>query len=112
MALDSVLNIEALITFENKFPKYGFEQRGNITQRVYSREFSKEYHKRLNNMVERRLKASIKMTGSIWYTAWVDAGQPDLSSLLSKKPSNEFLKELEELENKHTKHKQSGRDCD
>ena len=112
LALDSVLKIEEIITLENKFPKYGFEQRGNSTQRVYSREFSQEYHKRLNNMVERRLRASIKMTGSIWYTAWVDAGQPDLSSLLSKKPSNEFIKELEELENKHSIHKHSGRDCD
>jgi hypothetical protein len=27
-------------------------------------------------MVERRMRASIKMTGDIWYSAWVDAGQP------------------------------------
>jgi hypothetical protein len=32
-------------------------------------------------MVERRLRAAILMVSSVWYTAWVDAGQPDLSEL-------------------------------
>ena len=49
--------------------------------KVYSREFSKEYSKRLNNMQERRMKASIKAVGSYWYTAWINAGQPDLNNL-------------------------------
>jgi len=40
-------------------------------------------------MVERQFRASIKMTGDIWYTAWVDAGQPDLKSLIHYKPSEE-----------------------
>ncbi len=31
------------------------------------------------------------MTGDIWYTAWVDAGQPDLKSLINYKPSEEEL---------------------
>ena len=49
--------------------------------KVYSRDFSKEYSNRLNNMQERRLKASIKAVGSFWYTAWINAGQPDLNDL-------------------------------
>ena len=32
-------------------------------------------------MVERRLRAAILMVSGVWYTAWVDAGQPDLSRL-------------------------------
>ena len=39
--------------------KYSFEQRGNTTVSVYSKEFCQEYHRRLNGMVERRLKAAI-----------------------------------------------------
>jgi hypothetical protein len=35
----------------------------------------------LDNQVERRMKASIKMISDIWFTAWVDAGQPDLKTI-------------------------------
>ena len=35
-------------------------------------------------MQERRMKASIKSIGSYWFTAWVNAGQPDLSELYVK----------------------------
>jgi len=31
--------------------------------------------------VERQMKRSIKMIADFWYTAWVNAGQPDLSKL-------------------------------
>ena len=81
-AVDSVLSIEKEIT--EQWPddrKYSFEKRGRVTMKVYSRDFSKEYSNRLNNMQERRLKASIKAVGSFWYTAWINAGQPDLNNL-------------------------------
>ena len=81
-AVDSVLSIEKEIT--EQWPddrKYSFEKRGRVTMKVYSRDFSKEYSNRLNNMQERRLKASIKAVGSFWYTAWINAGQPNLNDL-------------------------------
>ena len=112
LALDSVFQFELQITTENLFPKYSFEQRGTTTIKVYSREFSQTYHSRLNNMVERRLTSAIHMTGSVWYTAWVDAGQPDLSDLIHRRPSKKFLTELEKLEKKHATHTNTGRDCD
>lgn len=31
-------------------------------------------------MVQRRFKASIFSVASLWYSAWIDAGQPKLSS--------------------------------
>ena len=37
-------------------------------------------------MVEDRMKAAIQAIGSAWYTAWVNAGQPDLSQLSSTLP--------------------------
>ena len=49
-------------------------------------------------MVERKFRASIKMTGDLWYTAWVDAGQPDLKRLIDYRPTEEELtRNVEEL---------------
>ena len=31
------------------------------------------------------MKASIKSVGSFWYTAWINAGQPELENLQVKK---------------------------
>lgn len=42
-------------------------------------------------MVERRMRAAIKMVGDFWYTAWVDAGQPDLKLLIDFKPTESEL---------------------
>jgi hypothetical protein len=47
-------------------------------------------------MVERQFRASIKMTANLWYTAWVDAGQPDLRHLIDYQPTPEELKKKEE----------------
>ena len=51
----------------------------------YTTEFIAEYNFALSNMVERRLQSSIKAVGSLWYSAWIDAGQPNLNLLKSKK---------------------------
>ena len=51
----------------------------------------------MNGMVERRMKRAIISIGSIWYTAWVDAGQPDLRALQYSKPSEDLINELEDL---------------
>jgi hypothetical protein len=83
LALDSVLQFEKIIS--TKFPedkKYSFEERNGINTKVYSREFSIAYHDMLDGQVERQMKRAIKMIADFWYTAWVDAGQPDLNSLL------------------------------
>jgi len=112
-AVDSVLTIEKELTAT--FPsdrKYTYEQRGTVLVQAYSKDFCDEYSARLNGMIERRMRQAIIAVGCIWYTAWVDAGQPDLSSLTNTPPSAELLKELEELENlyQHSEHK--GTICD
>jgi hypothetical protein len=112
-SLDSVLRIEKELT--KSFPtdrKYSYEQRGNTTISTYSREFCELYHNQMNGMVERRLKAAVLAVGSIWYTAWVDAGQPDLKSLQNQKPSPELLKEMEALDEHFHNDKHFGRICD
>ncbi|KQB42419.1 zinc dependent phospholipase C family protein [Flavobacterium aquidurense] len=48
---------------------------------VFSDEYAKKLHEELNGMVESQMKKAITATASFWYTAWVNAGKPDLSDL-------------------------------
>lgn len=99
LALDSVLRIERELTKEfSPDKKYSFEQRGNTVVPTYSFDFSLAYHQRLNGMVERRMRAAIITVGSMWFTAWVDAGQPDLSQLQNTPPSQALLEEMKTLD--------------
>ena len=50
-------------------------------------------------MVEERMTSSVYSLGSLWYTAWVDAGQPDLTDLGNEELTEREKKELEELNN-------------
>jgi hypothetical protein len=86
-ALDSVLLFEKLAT--EKYPnKYILQTNGRTNSKIYNETFCAYYHQLLNGMVERRAKASIDLIGSLWFTAWVDAGQPDLANL-KEEPRNE-----------------------
>ena len=93
---DSVLLIEKKLFEKEGSKKFNFETKGRQTVKVVSEEYARQYHQLLNGMVERQLRASIKMTGSIWYTAWIDAGQPDLKALINYRPTEEELKKRKE----------------
>lgn len=96
-AVDSVLNFEKLLN--NQFQsdkKHAYESRGAATPRVYSKEYSKAYSDMLDGMVERRMRAAMMMISSFWYTAWVNAGRPDLKAIERKEISEETKKELAE----------------
>ncbi|AQG82311.1 integrase [Spirosoma montaniterrae] len=98
-ALDSVLRFERQLTDElGESRKFGFDERNGITSKVYADDFSRQYHERLHGQVERQMRASVKMVGDFWYTAWVDAGQPDLKALANYKFTDE--EEKEEAEEK------------
>ncbi len=81
-AADTVLREEKKLT-EDISPdrKYAFESRNGIILRQYSSYFTEAYNDVLGNMVERRMRQSIAAVASFWYTAWVDAGQPDLLNI-------------------------------
>jgi hypothetical protein len=99
-AADTVLQYEKELT--KKFPgdqKYSFEERNGVIIRQYSSSFSKAYDAMLKGMIERRMRQSIYAVASFWYTAWVNAGQPDLKSLTHKEFSAEDLEEFESLNN-------------
>ena len=72
--------------------KYSYEERNGLTVRVYSREFTEAYSLALDGQVERQMRASIRMIADFWYTAWVNAGQPDLSSLKQEAVQEEGLR--------------------
>ncbi len=91
-AVDSVLNEERILSINYSNIKYSYETKGKQTVRVYAFDFSRRYHDRMDGMVERQMRASVKMIGDLWYTAWVDAGQPDLHRLIDYQPGEGELK--------------------
>lgn len=78
-AKDSVLNFERELS--KTFPldqQYSYEGRGQRIKKVYSVEYSNAYHQKLGGMVERQMRKSIHCLANTWYSAWVDAGQPNM----------------------------------
>ncbi len=81
--VDSVLRMERLLS--RTYPpnkKMVRIKRGNRMVTDYSVEYSRAYQKALKGMVQRRMRSAILSIGSYWYSAWVDAGQPDLNKLI------------------------------
>lgn len=59
---------------------------GNIVKNIYNQpvhsyEYASAWHTALNGLVERQLRTAEALTASLWYTAWVNAGKPDLRQL-------------------------------
>ena len=77
--------------------KFSFEDRNGIIVRQYSSAFTKAYDARLKGMVEKRMRQSIYSVACFWYTAWINAGQPDLTKLINKEFTSGDLKEFELL---------------
>ncbi|WP_241749459.1 zinc dependent phospholipase C family protein [Rufibacter sediminis] len=95
-ALDSVFSVEKQLS--QAFPqdkKYSLEERGATTVKVYSREFSQGYHRGLHGQVERQMRLAVHLVASYWYTAWVNAGQPDLKQLAPLTPEQKQQLDME-----------------
>lgn len=98
LAADSVLKFEKILNDKYKGNKYAYEPRNNVVIRQYSTAYAAEFSNMLGGMIERRMRQSIFAVASFWYTAWVNAGQPDLKDLSKQTLSEQDLKELEELD--------------
>ena len=97
-AADSVLTFEKELTHQFAADqKYSFEQRNGVVIKQYSSAFTIAYNKKLDGMIERRMRQSIFAVASFWYTAWVNAGQPDLKELSKQQFTEADVKEFEEL---------------
>jgi hypothetical protein len=93
-AADTLLRVERALTQQfSPDRKFAFEERNGKVVRQYSTSFSKAYDAALQGMVERRMREAIDAVASLWYTAWVDAGQPDLLQI-----SNQTFSEADQME--------------
>lgn len=90
--VDSVLFFEKKLT-EDFAPdqKFSFEERNKQTVRVYSKEFTEAYAAALDQQVERQMKYAIKMIADFWYTAWINAGQPELPTIANMPLEEEVI---------------------
>lgn len=94
--VDSTLRLERAIN--KSFPadkKYEIVKHGNKNVKDYSEAYAKAYHIALKGMVARRMRSAILEVGSFWYSAWVDAGQPNLNKLIKKQLSAEEKKNIQ-----------------
>jgi len=97
--VDSIFEIETYLRLN--FPadaQYVFDEKGTVIKKQFSQKYCEEFNRMSNNMVERRMRRAVKAVACLWYSAWVNAGQPDLSRLENKEISKEHKKELEETE--------------
>lgn len=60
---------------------YVQSERGASTRRDYSIKYAGTYHKILDGMVEQQMQKAANLLGSVWYTCWVNAGQPDSAQM-------------------------------
>lgn len=97
-AADTVLQFEKELSSQfSGDKKFAFEERNHVLIKQYSSAYTITYNKMLNGMVERRMRQSIFAIASFWYTAWVNAGQPDLAALSKQTLSENDLKEFAKL---------------
>lgn len=70
--------------------------RSKFNQQIHSADYSKKYHALLNGMIEKQLSKAITAAASFWYTAWVNAGKPDMSTLDPKSVTDQNAKFLQQ----------------
>lgn len=113
---DSNEGVELLLKLEKELKKsfpqdqqFCYENRLNQVIRTQCQDFAKAYNNKLDGQVEDRMRESIISVGDMWYTAWVNAGQPDLKNLYSGELSPEEKADQEELEKDYKSGKEQGR---
>jgi hypothetical protein len=111
--VDEVLGFEKELsqTFASQDQMFAFDERNGKAIRTYSREYSASYQDKLDGMVEKRMRAAILALGCAWFTAWTDAGQPELDfGNGAYQPTQTQKDEAAELEAKKEEGKGLGRD--
>ena len=87
--LDSVLVMERKLKSFPADQRFTFVKKNNKIVKAYSEPYASAYHNLLNGMVEKQMRASILAVGSYWFSAWVDAGQPNLKGMIKRELSEE-----------------------
>ena len=84
--------LEADKKLTERFPKENLYKKdstgalikNNFKQPIHTNEYASQYHEALKGMVESQMRGAISETANFWYTAWVNAGRPDLRDLDAK----------------------------
>ena len=88
--------IEATKAFTDS-TKFRVQERRGREVKTFSPAFALAYNERLGKTINEQLLYSAGMITDFWYTAWVDAGRPDLSSItgsFEKKDKKAMKREL------------------
>ncbi|GAA4383543.1 zinc dependent phospholipase C family protein [Hymenobacter koreensis] len=99
-AADTLLAIEKKLATETGADKlYEMTAEGKPRKNVFNssyhtQAYSSAYHTALNRMIERQMRGAAQATANFWYTAWVNAGKPDLSKLDSEYTTKSNAKNL------------------
>jgi len=101
----SFQSVDTVLRFERElnrtFPadkKYIVMHRGSRNVTDYSEAYALAYQKMLKGMVQRRMRSAILAVGSFWYSAWVDAGQPNLDKLIKSPLTGPERKKIQQEE--------------
>jgi hypothetical protein len=68
----------------NDSTKYRTQIRRGKEVKSYSTEFARVYGGQLRTSINRQLTRSVDLIADFWYTSWVDAGKPDMETLVTK----------------------------
>lgn len=83
-AVDSVFNAERVLTEAwGERSSHAYVERGRTLQKLRSPEFAKAFSERLEGQVERQMQRSVQAISTFWWSAWVEAGEPDLAPLVA-----------------------------
>lgn len=106
MLKDSHSQVEPLLAIDKKLREsfttdkmFEKDEKGNIAKNkynemIYSKEYVAQFHTALNGMVEKQMRKAIVATANFWYTAWVNAGKPNLDDLDAKEMTERNKKNL------------------
>ncbi len=77
----------------------GLIRKNKFNQVVHTVDYARLYSANIHGMVEKQIRAAISMTANFWYTAWVDAGMPDVNGLdpqeLTKSKAEQLKQDLQ-----------------
>jgi hypothetical protein len=74
--------------------KYRVQTRNGRESKSYTSEFAKAYSKALGNTINERLVQTADRIADFWYTAWVDAGKPNLEFAWTKEDKQQCKREI------------------
>lgn len=64
--------------------KYRYQKRNGRDYRYYTSDFARAYGQLLEPTINTQAISAANLVADFWYTAWVDAGKPSLTPLLTK----------------------------